>query len=220
MTEKFRRIPLKNKDEWLNERKLRITGTLISAIVGENPYMTNTQAYQLFKGTFVMDDISNKSQVVYGKKAEPFIRELFALDHPQYEVIPPNDNELVLHSEYDFMAGSPDGYLYDKDGNFGILEIKTSEIVSSQHREKWRDGNVPMNYYCQVLWYMFITNAKFAVLHAQLKYTDGVDVWTTRKDYEFYSEQVKDDIEWLRKSAIEFWKNVENNKEPNLIVKF
>lgn len=220
MIEKFKRIPLTDRTQWLNERKLRITGTLISAIVGENPYMTNTQAYQLFKGTFTLEDISNKPQVIYGKKAEPFIRELFALDHPQYTVEAPNDNELIVHSDYDYMAGSPDGFLYDSNGNLGILEIKTSEIVSSMHREKWSNGNIPINYYCQVLWYMFITNAKFAVLHAQLKYSDGKDVWTTRRDYEFYLEQVKDDIEWLRTKAIEFWHNVQNDKEPNLIVKF
>lgn len=216
----FIRIPLKNEKEWLNSRELKITGTLISAIVGENPYMTNTQAYQLFKGTFIMDDISNKPQVLYGKQAESHLRALFRLDNPQYKVIDPAEHELIVHKDYPYMAGSPDGFLVNKDGDLGILEIKTSEILSSQHREKWNNGNVPMNYYCQVLWYMFITGAKFAVLHAQLKYTEGKDQYTTRRNYEFYSEQVKDDIEWLRTKAIEFWKNVQENKEPNLIVNF
>lgn len=221
--DKFNIVEFKDEFEWLKSRREKITGTLISAIVGENPYMNNVQAYHLLMQDkmFEREDISSKPQVIYGKEAEPLIRDLFALDHPEYKVIsPPRDKFEIYESvEYPFMSGTLDGVLIDKDGNKGILEIKTSEILSSRHKEQWSNGNIPPNYYCQVLWYMLITGFSFAVLHAQLKYRDKQEVWTTRRDYMFQYDNVKEDIEFLKQKAIEFWnENYLKRKEPKMLI--
>jgi len=222
--EGYKVVEFNNEDKWLLSRRDKITGTIISAIVGENPYMTNVEAYHylLKDKDYERDDISNKPQVIYGKKAESLIRKLFALDHPEYVVIEPKEDSFELYEnvENPFMAGTLDGIIVDKDGNKGILEIKTTEILNSRHKEEWGKGNVPSNYYCQVLWYMAITGFKFAILHAQLKYRDGEDVWTTRRDYIFKYENVKDDIEHLKKMAVQFWnEQYLKRKEPKLLVK-
>ena len=220
----YKIVEFKDELSWLTSRQDKVTGTLISAIVGENPYMSNVQAYQyLMKDKqFELEDISGKPQVIYGKEAEKHIRNLFALDHPEYQVIAPSSEtfELYENVEHPFMAGTLDGVIVDKDGNKGVLEIKTSEVLTSRHREQWSKGNVPSNYYCQVLWYMAITGFKFAVLHAQLKYRDSGEVWTTRRDYVFKYDDVKDDIDYLKSKGIEFWREYYlKRKEPKLLIK-
>jgi putative phage-type endonuclease len=222
--EKYKVVKFKDEFDWLLSRREKITGTLISAIIGENPYMTNVQAYHLLMQDkmFEKENISDKPQVIYGKKAEPLIRRLFALDHPEYQVIDPVEDAYEIYEsiEHPFMSGTLDGTLIDKEGKKGVLEIKTSEILTSRHKEQWSNGNVPPNYYCQVLWYMLITGYEFAVLHAQLKYRDKGEVWTTRRDYMFKLEDVKEDIEFIKQKGIEFWnENYLKRKEPKLLVK-
>ena len=76
---------LSSREEWLNSRS-RIGGSDASAILGMNPYMTNIELWQIKTGQTIPEDISEKSYVIYGNKAEKHIRALFQLDFPQYAV--------------------------------------------------------------------------------------------------------------------------------------
>ena len=112
----------------------------------------------------------------YGRNAEKHLIALFALDHPQYKVTANPNYEVIYHPKHSFVAGTLDGYLAEKEtGRKGVLEIKTTEILNSMHREKWND-KVPDNYYIQVLHYLLSTGWDFAVLKAQLKTVYGDDV--------------------------------------------
>ena len=85
-------IQLKSRDEWLQHRKSRIGGSEASAIVGMNPYMTNVDLWEYKTGRKRPVDISDKDYVQYGIKAEDHLRELFKLDHPEYEVFYEENN--------------------------------------------------------------------------------------------------------------------------------
>ena len=206
---------LASREEWLKHRS-RIGGSDASAIVGLNPYKTNTDLYLEKTGQKESPDISHKPYVLYGTKAEEHLRELFRLDFPQYQV-QYFDNNMYLNSKYPFAHASLDGELTDEDGRRGILEIKTTNILQSMQKEKWRD-RIPDNYFIQVLHYLMVTEFDFVVLKAQLKSEFGGQIYLQTKHYFIERSEVVGDIEYLAEEEAKFWKCVEGKKMPNLIL--
>lgn len=208
-------IILKNRAEWLENRKGRIGGSEAACIVGMNPYRSNVELWEIKTGQVEAEDISDKPYVKYGTEAEKYLRELFALDFPQYKV-EYVENNMWLNSDYPFAHASLDGWLVEKEtGKRGILEIKTTNIIQSMQKEKWR-GRIPDNYYCQILWYLGVTGFDFAILKSQLKYDYGGDIMLNTKHYKIERKDVIEDIEYLFKEAKEFSEYVKNDTIPPL----
>lgn len=201
---------------WLSGRMNGIGGSDASAIVGMNPYKTNIELFEEKTGRSIPEDISDKPYVIYGKKAEEYIRELFRLDYPQYEVSH-HEYRILQSIEHPFMQASLDGELVDREGRKGILEIKTTNILQSMQREKWKD-RVPDNYYLQVLHYLLVTDYEFVVLRAHLISTWGQDVRTQVKHYFMERAEVQEDLDYLLQEEIKFWKYVESGRKPPLIL--
>ena len=206
---------LSSREEWLKHRS-RIGGSDAAAIVGLNPYKTNTDLYLEKTGQKESPDISDKPYVLYGTKAEEHLRELFRLDFPQYQV-QYFDNNMYLNSKYPFAHASLDGELTDEDGRRGILEIKTTNILQSMQKEKWK-YRIPDNYFIQVLHYLMVTEFDFVVLKAQLKSEFGGQIYLQTKHYFIERSEVEGDIEYLAEEEAKFWKFVEAKKMPNLIL--
>lgn len=206
---------LASREEWLKHRS-RIGGSDAAAIVGLNPYKTNTDLYLEKTGQKESPDISDKPYVLYGTKAEEHLRELFRLDFPQYQV-QYFDNNMYLNSRYPFAHASLDGELTDEDGRRGILEIKTTNILQSMQKEKWKD-RIPDNYFIQVLHYLMVTEFDFVVLKAQLKSEFGGQIYLQTKHYFIERSEVLGDIEYLAEEEEKFWKCVEAKRMPDLIL--
>lgn len=212
-------IEINNHTEWLQERHQGIGGSDVAAILGKNPYKTNLELWREKTGRSKPQDISSKPCVMYGKRAEDYLRELFILDYPQYAVTHEPYN-IHINITFPFVCGTFDGILVDKTTNEkGLLEIKTTEIRNFSDWQKW-DNQVPENYFCQILHYMAIDEEfKYAKLKAQIKYFDKNDepVLTT-KHYHFKREDYQDDINYLIEKEAEFWDYVLKDKEPPLIL--
>ena len=103
-------IILKNRAEWLEQRKGRIGGSEAACIVGMNPYQTNVELWEYKTGRRIAEDISDKPFVKYGTNAEEYLRELFKLDYPQYNAHYV-DNNMWLNEKYPFAHASLDGWL-------------------------------------------------------------------------------------------------------------
>ena len=189
------------------------------------------------------DEDFKSAYLEYGTKAEDPIRNLFMLDYPQFTLYH-NANAIFYRTDKDYMCGSLDGYLVANEdikitsyyqvsmlsgetdvpdscyktitkGMKGILEIKTTEILSSMHKEKWHN-QVPVNYYIQLLHYMNVMNADFAILRVKLK---TVDRWGIIKhsfrDYVFLRSDVEEDLAEEEQAITDFWeKYVETKQEP------
>lgn len=209
---------IKNHRQWLEQRKNGIGASEASAIIGANPYMTNIELWEIKTGRREPENISDKPYVQYGIKAEFPLRILFRMDYPQYEVIY-RKFDLIRNEKYPFIFATLDGRLIEKEtGRKGILEIKTTEILKSMSKEQWKDG-IPQNYYIQCLWQLLATGWEYSTLKAQLKYDYGDEVYLQTKHYHIERSEVKEDLEYLQEKAIRFWyKNVLDNKEPNLIL--
>ncbi len=204
---------LADRDEWLRNR-IKIGGSDASAIVGRNPYKTNTRLWEEKVGQEKQEDISDKPYVKYGTEAECFLRELFKLDFPNYKV-EYVENNMFTNDKYPFAHASLDGWITDVDGRKGILEIKTTNILQSMQREKWKN-QIPDNYYIQILHYLMVTEFDFAILKAQLKTVfEGVPYLQT-KHYTINREDVLEDIEYLAQEERRFWEYVECGQKPPL----
>jgi len=206
-----------NKSEWLSKRKGGIGGSDAAAIIGKNPWLSNVELWELKTGRKEKPDISDNSAVKYGIAAEPLLIDLFRLDYPEYKVEHKDFN--ILHDpEYDFLIANLDAEIETADGKKGVLEIKTAAASSSAGWEKW-NNRVPDNYYCQILHYLMVTKADFAILKAQIKngLSDPLKIET--RHYYWNAADVKDDIEYLRAAEIKFWQeNVLKDVRPDLIL--
>lgn len=205
-------LELGSREEWLTARSGRIGGSEASAVVGLNPYMSNTDLWAIKMGLKIPEDISEKPYVRYGHDAEPLLRDLFRLDFPDYKV-GYVDNNLFINSRFPWAHASLDGWLQDPEGRTGILEIKTTEILQSMQKEKWKD-RIPDNYYLQVLHYMMVMEADFACLKAQLKYDYGGDIYLQIRHYWIERSNVEDDIRILAEREEEFWHHIKTRKRP------
>lgn len=205
----------KSRDEWLENRN-KIGGSEAAAILGLNPYMDNQRLWEIKTGRVVPDDISDKSYVKYGTDAEAPLRELFKLDFPEFEV-GYKENNMFVNSKYPFAHASLDGWLKDREGRMGVLEIKTTEILKSMQKEKWKD-RVPDNYYIQLIHNLMVTEFEFAVLKAQLRYNYNNDVFLHTRHYKIEKSDVIEDISLLQKKESEFWQYVKEDKRPPLVL--
>ena len=209
----------RNHESWLKNRKKYIGGSDVACIMGYNPWKTNVQLYREKKGIVKPDDLSDNPLVIYGTKAEEHIRALFALDHPNLtvEYVP---NNSWHNTEFPFAACSLDGWLTEKEtGRKGILEIKTATITSAQQANKWKNEHIPDNYYCQVLYYLGVTEFEFVDLRANLKYDyPDSELYISTRDYHIERSEVEEDIEMVMEKAAVFAEALRKGKEPSLIL--
>lgn len=157
-----------------------------------------------------------RDYVLYGTQAEEHLRALFAMDFPEYQVSY-HENNMFLNTDYPWMHASLDGELTDREGRRGILEIKTTNILQSMQKEKWRE-RIPDNYFCQVLHYLAVTGFEFAVLKAQLKSRWGGEVRVTTRHYRIERKDVEEDIQYLIEAEKRFWDCVQSGRRPDLIL--
>ena len=205
-----------NRAEWLEARGNSIGGSDIACVMGCG-YKTRLQLWQEKTGQKDTPDLSDNERVQFGNDAEPVLRDLFAVTHRNYEVTyePFNlyrpDDEAFYFAHY-----SSDGMLCEKEtGRLGILEIKTATCITKADWERWQ-LKVPDNYFCQVMWGMFVTGREYADLFALLKNNED--------DYELrtYHFERDDSLEYLnemKQSAKDFWTTVERKSIPTVTIK-
>lgn len=208
---------MESREQWLNIRTSYIGGSDASAIVGMNPYKTNVELWEEKRKLKKAKDISNEPLVKFGTEAEKHLRALFALDYPQYKV-DYVENNIWTNEKYPFAHASLDGWITDlNDGSKGIFEAKTTSILQSMQKEKWKD-RIPDNYYIQCLHYLMVTEWDFVILKARLRYEYGNDVSAWVKHYRIDRKDVIEDIEYLIKEEEKFSKCIKEGTRPSLIL--
>lgn len=205
----------RDRRDWLQHRT-RIGGSEAAAVLGMNPWMTNVDLWRQKKGLTTRKEIGDLAAVEYGKQAEEHIRAIFALDHPSLVVHYEPEN-LWTNDAMPWAHASLDGWMDGPEGK-GVLEIKTTNVTPASAKKKW-DGMIPQNYFAQILHYMAVTEADFAILKALQRYGYGEDdVFQVMKEYRIEREEVEDDIRALMEAEREFWESLQGNEEPALIL--
>lgn len=214
---KIEMIQLKSREGWLEARADKIGGSDAAAIVGLHPYKSNVELWEEKTGVRPASDVSDSAAVQYGAAAEAPIRELFALDFPQFKV---NyvENNMWVNDLYPWAHASLDGWLTDQEGRKGILEIKTATIHGRAQAVKWED-RVPDNYYCQLLHYFAVTDFEFAILKARLRQEFGDGRMVIKETaYHFDRETNEQDIVWLMQKEYLFYSSLLHGVKPPRIL--
>lgn len=206
--------------EWLAERQNGFGGSDASAVLGINPWKSNEMLWEEKTGLRKAADLADNPRVNYGKEAETHIRELFALDFPQYTV-DYHEFDMLYQVERPWMYATLDGDLTEKaSGGRGVLEIKTTEIMRASGWDEWRD-RVPDYYYTQILHQLAATGFDFAILRAHIKQCfspDPSDVKIYIRHYYWRRDEVQADIDMLIQKESEAWRYIQTRTRPNRIL--
>lgn len=207
----------KSHEEWLKERRFGIGASDAAALLGMSKWKTNQQLFEEKAGLREPEDISDKPYVQYGHDAEPHIRGLFALNHPELKVSYESPYKIIRNSEHNFIFCTPDGELEEiGTDRKGGLEIKTTEIRNPSQWDDWK-GRIPDQYYCQVIWQMIATGWQFVWLTALIKYyTKEGELQMSIREYLIERDEVLGDIQHTKSEGIAFWKKIEAKQKPAL----
>ncbi len=209
-----------SREEWLAARTSYIGGSDVASILGLSPWMSNVDLWEIKTGRKKQKDISHDPLVEYGTKAEQHLRELYKLDHPEYE-LSYEENNMWLNDVYPIFHSSLDGWLVEKEtGRKGIWECKTSTVNSfAQLKEKWGQGNdqhIPDTYFAQVCLYLLVTEFDFVELTAQIKF--GFSNNKEIRQYHIERSEVEDDLKYIAEKGTEFAQMIREDKRPSLLL--
>lgn len=178
--------------EWHEAREDSIGGSEISTIMGLNPYES---AYALWaKKTGKIPSLVQENWAIrFGKAFEEPILQLWAEEHPDYEVFVTGTYQDSL---LPFRHANPDALARHREtGEWIVIEVKTA-------RSTW--DSIPDGYYAQVQHYLDVLGLKQAALVAVAGMT-WYDIWIDRDDFE---------IENMRLRAKEFFEAILNDRKP------
>lgn len=201
----MKQINITSTQDWEEKRARTIGGTIASAIMGANKYITREQAKAHLLGE--PGDNQDNAYMAYGRFEEPLIRAQFAHDHPGLKVVePPKDNWLFVDEEKDYLTATPDGLLFDENGVLGVLEIKTRSTWNEGEVDDWAFNGIPQSYYIQTLHYCNVLNAKYVHYAIEFRIVQKGEVVKKILLYMHYSVEGKEkELKYLKSELINFY---------------
>lgn len=206
--------------EWYAIRKDHIGGSEAAAILGLSRWKSNVDLWKEKTGEVQSKNVTNERMEAGTKSENPILR-LFAIDHPEYEVIEYKDTVF----RRGFQIASVDGGLIEKEtGRKGGIEIKRTEPTNKQMWDEW-DGGIPQYYYCQILHYFSTLKWDFFILKVRFvsRVPDETDpsgkkqkVNIAEREYYFERSEEEESIAILNVAETEFIKCVRERKKPPL----
>lgn len=179
------------------ERNKGIGGSDIAIILGLSKYKTPYQLFLEKKG--LMDSQSEENNLQYwGNRLESVIRDEFAMRN-KLEIEEP---DTIVHPINEFLRGNLDGFIPEHNC---VLEIKCAAGFNASKWGETQTDGVPLEYLCQVAYYVALTNAKGAY----------IAVLIGGNDYrEYYYERNMELENKIIDAAVEFWQAVQHGDAP------
>lgn len=204
-------IEIKNENHWHEIRKTGLGGSDIGTILGYNKYKTDYELWQEKTGRVQAKDLSDNKAIIRGKEAEEHLRGLFRANNPDLIVSEPS-GFTYRSNERKYALANTDGQV----NNDTVLEIKTAKVRSM---EEWQD-QIPMMYYCQVMWYMYVKGFKKAILYAMIEKIN----FDETKENDFYLKTYhinynEEEMQEILKKTDEFWEKVQKNEWKEFKIK-
>lgn len=198
---------MKNKQEWLRERKNYIGGSEIAAICGLSSFDKTALDVYLSKVNPAIVELTkddpNYEAAYWGTKQEKIIAERYAEER---NVIIQTQPTLIRHPKYPFIACNIDRWVGNREY---ILECKTAHFYKMK---KWGDlgtDQIPESYLLQVAYYAAIC----AVPKVDIAVLIG------GQDFRIYTyNRDKNLEEKLIKIGVNFWYNhIEKRIPPKCV---
>ena len=188
------KVKTESHEDWLNLRKQYIGGSDAAAVVGMNAYAS---PYSLWaEKTGKVPGFAGNLACEVGTYLEEFVAQKFE-DETGKKVR--RCNMSFLNSDYPFAIANIDREIVGEDAG---LEIKTTNVLSLK---KFKGGEYPANYYCQMVHYLAVTGKKKWYLA----------VLIGNKEFKWFTlERDQAEIDSLMAAEKEFWEKVKNDTPP------
>lgn len=135
--------------EWHEQRKLRIGGSEVAAILGISSWESPFSLWHRKAGALEAVDLSDQSPVYWGNVLEPVVRGEWMLRHADTHCAGPQLGLTVVDGPG---IASPDAIVTTTTGAREVLEVKTA-----LYPDGWGasgSDEIPIAYRCQIQWYM------------------------------------------------------------------
>ena len=183
-------------DEWLALRRTGIGGSDAGAIMGVSPYKG---AYSVWADKMgKLPPIEDNEAMRQGRDLEDYVARRFA---EKTGMRVRHEYGMLRSVEHPCMLADIDRRIV---GELAGLECKTSKDITLS---RYRNGEFPMEYYCQCLHYLAVTGWDCWYL-AVLVY--GTDLLV----FKICRDEVRDDLDALIRAEEAFWDNVHEGRSP------
>lgn len=184
-----------SKEEWLSIRKGYIGGSDAGAVLGLNPYKS---AYSLWaEKTGRIPEFEGNTITRVGSYLEELVADMFSEETCKKVR---RKNRILVNDAYPWACADVDRLIV---GEKALLEIKTTN--SPVAMKKFRNGEYPEQWYCQMTHYLAVTGLEKAYLAVLIECRDF-------KIFELERDQ--EEIDALMNAEKAFWEGVKNNTPP------
>lgn len=191
----IKEIAYEGKEEWLSIRKGYIGGSDAGAVVGLNPYKS---AYSLWaEKTGKLHEFEGNTITRVGSYLEELVAQMFTEETGKKVR---RKNKILVNDEYPFACADVDRLIV---GEKALLEIKTTNSPVSM--KKFKNGEYPESWYCQMTHYLAVTGLEKAYLAVLIE---------CREFKVFELERDEDEIEALMSAEKDFWNLVKTDTPP------
>lgn len=148
-------LELPNRDAWLQERKLGLGASDVSAALGINPWKSPFSLWAEKCGLLPDEDLAAENEAVeWGLTLEAPIARKFG-ERTGRIIELPETPTLAVHESLPFLRCTLDAVQRKREGGEpGDLQIKTT---SAWNAAEWSGGAVPLCYQVQVAFELFVT---------------------------------------------------------------
>lgn len=216
-------IEIYEKDDrqtWLSKRGFG--GSSVSALLGKNKYQTALDIYCSAVNPSDHKNQNDTPNTIYGRKAEPILAKLFELNYPKYKLYYPEKIEMARRIDKPYITYTYDGLLEEVEtARKGFIEFKTHEIQNKEDEAEWLSGNLPDQYYIQVLQGFVAMNDKdfcelFAILN-KVNYDNGDITYSRLLHFHLDRSDVGVDITTIEDAQTDFEENnIKTFTPPNI----
>jgi putative phage-type endonuclease len=146
--------------EWHAARVGKMSGSRIAAAAGLSPWESPFSLWHRMAGN--IGEAGETRYMRWGTILEPPILGEFARLHPELHVH--RNPGTWLNKAEPWMLANPDGLFTIGTGRRldGVVEIKTAGYPDGWGKEGTEE--IPIQYYCQVIWYLHVLGLKWAIV--------------------------------------------------------
>lgn len=212
-----REIICASREEWLAQRRLGVTASEISAILGLSPWLS---AFSLYWQKVMAYEQDDNPAMARGRRLEALVREDFMAAHHDVVTVhlanAPGYATMYGHDERTWQLATPDALVWPAHivnaakpymhlGGVMPLELKTAA-----NRNGWGPSGsdvIPNHYRAQVLWQIDVLDADEGWLA----------VWIGLDDYrEYLIKRDEEDLAVMRAAAEQFMEQVKSETPPSV----
>lgn len=159
--------------EWFNQRKGRITGSNVGAILGVNPYMSSDDVLRKMVREYhgADSEFTGNVATAYGQFHEDGAIKELLMQFPEFEF-----EETGFHEFDGWLGASPDGFVVDANGGKAVLEIKCPYSQRDKNPPEFKTLKEQPHYYAQVQIEMFCTDNYCAYFYQWAPHGDRLEI--------------------------------------------